>query len=35
MKYEDLFSLKNEKLKTLECRLLQTLLGALRVRCFN
>ena len=33
MKYQDLFSLKNKKkIKILECRLLQTLLGALRVK---
>ena len=31
MKCQDLFSLKNEK-KKLECRLLQILLGALRVK---
>ena len=35
MKYQDLFSLKNKKkkkIKILECRLLQTLFGALRVK---
>ena len=32
MKYQDLFSLKNKKKKNLECRLLQILLGALRVK---
>ena len=31
MKYQDLFSLKNIKIKILECHLLQILLGALRV----
>ena len=31
MKYQDLFSLKNKKKKFFECRLLQILLGALRV----
>ena len=32
MKYQDFFSLKNENIKKiLECRLLQTLLGALRI----
>ena len=34
MKYQDLFSLKNKKIKILECCLLQILLGALRVNCF-
>ena len=32
MKCQDFFSLKNKK-KKLECRLLQILLGALRVNC--
>ena len=31
MKYQDLFSLKNKKIKILECPLLQIWLGALRV----
>ena len=31
MKYQDLFSLKNKKMKILDCRLLQVWLGALRV----
>ena len=33
MKCQDLFSLKNKKKKFFECRLLQILLGALRVNC--
>ena len=31
MKYQDFFSLKNKKIKIVECRLLQILIGALRV----
>ena len=31
MKYQDLFFVKNKKNKNLECRLLQILLGALRL----
>ena len=34
MKYQDLFSLKNKK-KNFECRLLQILLGALRVKSLH
>ena len=32
MKYQDLFSLRKKKMKILDCRLLQILLGALRVK---
>ena len=32
MKYQDLFSLKNKKMKILASHLLQILLGALRVK---
>ena len=32
MKHQDFFSLKNDKKKNLDCRLLQILLGALRVK---
>ena len=36
MNYQDLFSLKKKKKKkNLECRLLQILLGALRVKVYN
>ena len=32
MKYQDLFSLENKNIKVLECRLVQILLGVLRVK---
>ena len=34
MKYQDLLSLKNKKIKILESRLLQILLGALRIKTY-